>query len=320
MPESRYDRFRGRLMISIRDARGRVIAFGARILGSGEPKYLNSPDTPLFRQRPHPLQHRPGQSCEPSRQAANRGRRLYGRHRARSCRHRRSRRTQRNGGHSGTARTNVAARSVANHVFRRRQRGPRRLQFGQRCALCPCSVRSGPCASSNCPRDRIPMTSFNPARSGWRYPIRATKKPAAMPLRRCSEKPNRWMLVCGATRSKASSPQHPGSVGWSKATPHRPCLDDRPCRSSDASTVRTGSDVFMSNVVPRVFGQPTRRCNAGATSKAGALSSRRRRSAGRPDSIASTGIDAPTARALILGFANYPEALPAHCVSSSHPS
>ena len=43
-----YDRFRGRLMIPIRDPRARVIAFGGRILGDGEPKYLNSPDTPLF--------------------------------------------------------------------------------------------------------------------------------------------------------------------------------------------------------------------------------------------------------------------------------
>jgi DNA primase len=43
-----YDRFRGRLMIPIRDPRGRVIGFGGRILGEGEPKYLNSPDTPLF--------------------------------------------------------------------------------------------------------------------------------------------------------------------------------------------------------------------------------------------------------------------------------
>ena len=43
-----YDRFRGRLMFPIRDARGRVIAFGGRILGDGEPKYLNSPDTPIF--------------------------------------------------------------------------------------------------------------------------------------------------------------------------------------------------------------------------------------------------------------------------------
>ena len=43
-----YDRFRGRLMIPIRDARARVIAFGGRILGDGEPKYLNSPETALF--------------------------------------------------------------------------------------------------------------------------------------------------------------------------------------------------------------------------------------------------------------------------------
>lgn len=43
-----YDFFRGRIMIPIHDARGRVIGFGGRILGEGEPKYLNSPDTPLF--------------------------------------------------------------------------------------------------------------------------------------------------------------------------------------------------------------------------------------------------------------------------------
>ena len=46
--KDRYDRFRGRLMIPIRDPRGRVIAFGGRIIGDGEPKYLNSPETPLF--------------------------------------------------------------------------------------------------------------------------------------------------------------------------------------------------------------------------------------------------------------------------------
>ncbi len=44
-----YDRFRGRIMFPIRDAQGRAIAFGARALGAGqEPKYLNSPETPLF--------------------------------------------------------------------------------------------------------------------------------------------------------------------------------------------------------------------------------------------------------------------------------
>jgi DNA primase len=43
-----YDRFRGRLMFPIRDPRGRVVGFGGRVLGDGQPKYLNSPDTPLF--------------------------------------------------------------------------------------------------------------------------------------------------------------------------------------------------------------------------------------------------------------------------------
>lgn len=43
-----YDRFRGRVMFPITDPRGRVIAFGGRILKDGEPKYLNSPETPLF--------------------------------------------------------------------------------------------------------------------------------------------------------------------------------------------------------------------------------------------------------------------------------
>ncbi|HXC57788.1 MAG TPA: DNA primase [Steroidobacteraceae bacterium] len=46
--DGHYDRFRDRLMFPIRDARGRVIAFGGRILDQGEPKYLNSPETPLF--------------------------------------------------------------------------------------------------------------------------------------------------------------------------------------------------------------------------------------------------------------------------------
>jgi DNA primase len=49
-PESggTYDYFRGRVMFPITDRRGRVVAFGARTMGDGQPKYLNSPETPLF--------------------------------------------------------------------------------------------------------------------------------------------------------------------------------------------------------------------------------------------------------------------------------
>ena len=44
----RYDRFRDRIMFPIRDTRGRIIAFGGRVLGDDKPKYLNSPETPVF--------------------------------------------------------------------------------------------------------------------------------------------------------------------------------------------------------------------------------------------------------------------------------
>jgi DNA primase len=49
-----YDRFRDRIMFPIHDRRGRIIGFGGRILDQGEPKYLNSPETPIF-QKGHEL-------------------------------------------------------------------------------------------------------------------------------------------------------------------------------------------------------------------------------------------------------------------------
>ena len=48
LPRRFFDRFRGRVMFPIHDSQGRVIAFGGRMLGEGHPKYLNSPETPLF--------------------------------------------------------------------------------------------------------------------------------------------------------------------------------------------------------------------------------------------------------------------------------
>lgn len=58
-----YDRFRGRVMFPIHDYRGKLIGFGGRVIGAGEPKYLNSPETPLF----------------------HKGRELYGLYRARDA-------------------------------------------------------------------------------------------------------------------------------------------------------------------------------------------------------------------------------------------
>lgn len=48
-----YDRFRNRLMFPIRDARGRTVAFGGRALGDDEPKYINSPETPIYHKGDH---------------------------------------------------------------------------------------------------------------------------------------------------------------------------------------------------------------------------------------------------------------------------
>jgi DNA primase len=61
--DKRYDRFRDRIIFPIHDSRGRVIGFGGRVLGDDKPKYLNSPETPLFRK----------------------GRELYGLHEARKA-------------------------------------------------------------------------------------------------------------------------------------------------------------------------------------------------------------------------------------------
>ena len=47
-PKKRYDRFRERVMFPIRNPKGQVIGFGGRVIDQGEPKYLNSPETPVF--------------------------------------------------------------------------------------------------------------------------------------------------------------------------------------------------------------------------------------------------------------------------------
>ncbi len=64
-----YDRFRGRIIFPILDLRSRVIAFGGRTIGNAEPKYLNSPDTPLFH-KGHIL-YNLNQAGEDSRKSGN---------------------------------------------------------------------------------------------------------------------------------------------------------------------------------------------------------------------------------------------------------
>ncbi|MCS1350489.1 DNA primase [Mechercharimyces sp. CAU 1602] len=65
-----YDRFRGRIIFPIHDGQGNVIAFGGRALDEGKPKYLNSPETPLFHKGRHLFNlHRARKSIRQSKQA-----------------------------------------------------------------------------------------------------------------------------------------------------------------------------------------------------------------------------------------------------------
>ena len=80
----RYDRFRGRVMFPIRNARGQVIGFGARILDVGEPKYLNSPETPIFRKGPRAVRTARSTRRDSQKRSRDRGGGLYGCHPARA--------------------------------------------------------------------------------------------------------------------------------------------------------------------------------------------------------------------------------------------
>ena len=100
-----YDRFWGRIIFPIRDARGRAIAFGGRSLDpDARAKYLNSPQTPLFDKGRTPVQPRPRPRGGRQGRAAPGGRGLHGRDRARRGGLRRGGRAARHRGHRGPAR------------------------------------------------------------------------------------------------------------------------------------------------------------------------------------------------------------------------
>ena len=81
-PAARYDLFFNRVMFPIRDRRGRVISFGGRILGDGQPKYVNGPETALFSKRRTLYALDLAREAVRGGAAPGGGRRLYGRDRS----------------------------------------------------------------------------------------------------------------------------------------------------------------------------------------------------------------------------------------------
>ena len=119
-----YDRFRDRLMFPIRDSRGRVIGFGGSIIDQGEPKYLNSPETPLVSQGPRTVWLVRGAAGAGGFQAADDRRGLYGRGSPASGRDHLCRGDPGHGDHPGAPEQDLQADQRSGVLLRRRSRRP----------------------------------------------------------------------------------------------------------------------------------------------------------------------------------------------------
>jgi DNA primase len=293
-----YDRFRGRLMFPIRDPRGRVIGFGGRILGQGEPKYLNSPDTPLF----------------------DKGRTLYNIDRAAPA----SRQAKRlivvegymdvialdRAGISEAVAPNGTALTEAQLERLWRLDASPILCFDGDSAGGKAAIRAATRALPHLRPDRTLRFVELPAgqdpddvvKAGGREAIEAllaTPEPLDARLWRHELEaeplttPEAWAGLKQRLIDHAAAIQHPDlSRMYREDWLNRFYAQRRPqgAPQGGAFTPRPRGSFKNGRFVPPAppVGQEAR-------------------------GIASSGIDAPTARALILGFAFFPEELPAHC-------
>jgi DNA primase len=295
-----YDRFRGRLMIPIRDPRGRVIAFGGRILGAGEPKYLNSPDTPLF----------------------DKGRTLYNLDLA--------------GPASRTARRLIVVEGYMDVI------GLDRAGIAEVVAPNGTAVTEAQLARM-WRLDPSPILCFDGDSAGRKAAIRAALRalPHIAPERtlrfvelpagqdpddvvRSGGKEAFEALLARAEPLDARLWRHEaGEVPLT--TPEaraglRQRLVDHAGSIGDPALRQLYRDQWLGRFETEIA--PQRRSGRGfapgqqrqrGSFKAGRWTPSDPPVGDRARAIAASGIDAPTARALILGFTNFPEALPAHC-------
>ena len=293
-----YDRFRGRLMIPIRDARGRVIAFGGRILGEGEPKYLNSPDTALF----------------------DKGRTLYNIDRA--------------GPASRTAKRLIVVEGYMDVI-------------GLDCAGIAEVVAPNGTAVTEAQLglmwrlDPSPVLCFDGDSAGRRAAIRAALRalPHIGPERTLrfvelppGQDPDDVVKAGGRDAFEAllAKTEPLDERLWRHerdaaplTTPEaraglRQRLLDHASTIGDPELRRLYRDQWLNRFDALVRPQQQRSTQARGSFKAGRWTPPEPPVGDRARAIAANGIDAPTARALILGFAYFPEELPAHCEQLAH--
>jgi DNA primase len=294
-----YDRFRGRLMIPIRDPRGRVIGFGGRILGEGEPKYLNSPQTVLF----------------------DKGRTLYNLDRA------------------GPASRNAKRLIVVE--------GYMDVIALDRAGIAEVVAPNGTALTEGQLErlwrlDPSPILCFDGDNAGKKAAIRAATR--ALPLLRpdrtlrfvelpAGQDPDDVINAGGREAFEAllANPEPLDARLWRHELEAEPLttpeawagLKERLIAHASVIGHADLARMYREDWLNRFYEQ---RRPAGASqprpfapqASRGSFKNGRWTPPNPPvnanaRAIASSGIDAPTARALILGFANYPEELPAHC-------
>ena len=289
-----YDRFRGRLMFPIRDPRGRVIGFGGRILGSGEPKYLNSPDTPLF----------------------DKGRTLYNIDQA--------------GPASRTARRLIVVEGYMDVIALDRA--------GISEVVAPNGTAVTEAQLERMWRlDPSPILCFDGDGAGRKAAIRAALRalPHITPERTlrfvelpAGQDPDDVISTGGREAFEAllEKPEPLDARLWRHEIDAEPLttpeawagLKQRLVAHASAIGHADLARIYREDWLSRFYDQrrpafaspqPQRR----SSFKNGRFVPPAPPVGGQARAIAAAGIDAPTARALILGFANYPEELPAHC-------
>ena len=291
-----YDRFRGRLMIPIRDPRGRVIGFGGRILGEGEPKYLNSPQTVLF----------------------DKGRTLYNLDRA--------------GPASRTAKRLIVVEGYMDVIAL------------DRAGISEVVAPNGTALTEGQLErlwrlDPSPILCFDGDSAGQKAAIRAATR--ALPLLR----PDRTLrfielpagqdpddVVRGGGREAfealLANPEPLDARLWRHEIAAEPLstpeawagLQERLVAHASVIGHADLARIYREDWLNRFYEQrrpaaasAPRQFTPRGSFKNGRWIPPRPPVGSNARAIGSSGIDVPTARALILGFANFPEELPAHC-------
>ena len=290
-----YDRFRGRLMFPIRDPRGRVIGFGGRILGAGEPKYLNSPDTPLF----------------------DKGRTLYNIDQASPA----SRAAKRLIVVEGYMDVIALDRAGISEVVAPNGTAVTEAQLERMWRL-----------------DPSPILCFDGDSAGKKAAVRAALRalPHIMPERTlrfvelpAGQDPDDVIRTGGRDAFEAllEKPEPLDARLWRHEVEAEPLttpeawagLKQRLVAHASAIGHADLGRIYREDWLSRFYDQrrPSTAFTAAPQRRTGFRNGRFTPPAPPVGSdaraIAAVGIDAPTARALILGFANYPEELPAHC-------